>query len=145
MREDKATISSIVPKLPAIPRKFCSKETFKWFIPVTCYLMFGINIYIQDILMHSCQSSLINGTFVKIKQHLCILQFVGKVTEVLFMSLVSSCKIILVKVGSKFGCFLHKIPFPFQINLSPPSVSSKPTLSQCYPHGNPNAIPMLSQ
>ena len=144
MREDKATISSIVPKLPAIPRKFCSKETFKWFIPVTCYLMFGINIY-PGYLNAFMSVVTYQWDICKKKQHLCILQFVGKATEFLFMSLVSMCKIILVKVGSKFGCFLHKIPFPFQINLSPPSVSSKPTLSQCYPNGNPNAIPMLSQ
>ena len=33
--------------------------------------------------------------------------------------LVVMSKIILLKGGSKFGCFLRKIPFPFQINLSP--------------------------
>lgn len=109
LREDKATISSIVPKLPAIPRKFYSKETFKWFVPVTWSLMFCIPVQcFSSRTSFMCQSVVKRSCF-------RILEL-----KLIFYELVVCAKWFwyVAKAGCKFACFLRWIPFPFQINLS---------------------------
>ena len=109
LREDKATISSIVPKLPAIPRKFYSKETFKWFVPVTWSLVFCIPVQcFSSRTSFMCQSVVKRSCF-------RILEL-----KLIFYELVVCAKWFwyVAKAGCKFACFLRWIPFPFQINLS---------------------------